>query len=769
MAAPASLDRRETGSRKVWLTGMVDGRVRRFCSDSRTASRLRAPWRSLVVAIVLVASGPARAQDCSQALPDEALAGTMLESLPPGSAILFWGDSVTARGGDNNYAQMLVRILNSSFARFCDDGSAASSPALRVLMRGRSQRRSYREAAGLRAIVANLGPRWVVVQDAGESTPISPASGSGFGDDVRSSIDAVFEPREASSLESVVKALFLVRTPPLDEPGRDPFICKDYATACNWTAHNVVLEEIVRARTESGVVTVPADTDACTAMAVAGIDFAQDGVHPEKSGYLVYALSLLRAMGIGPEVLPEAVLVAQGLTSNEVATLRNALRGPPASPAHPRCTMDPSCEPDYLSDVSVSGSALDCLSYCEGPGSGACRQSFRGVGSCCIATGVCVDGLVAGDCPGIGDDYDFYAPVGACCDPLRGCLSSVAEAACAGGGGVYQGDGVRCAEGCCNAPGSCPVCGNGAVEGAEECDDGNRSDGDCCAWNCTREADGSTCADGIWCNGADTCAAGACSLHAGDPCAVSSAVCQGGCNEADASCDLAAGTPCLDALTCASSSCAASETCLCDGDGHCSLGALCPVCAGARRDCTDPGKSRLTMQSLDAGSGRSVSLKSQGAAPTAVPAHFGDPTVASGSGFALCVYVHQEGTAPTSGDLLWQVPFAAGELCDSARPCWSSVASRLSYLRDDGRTSLRVRIRSMGMAGRLRLSVQGSGAGLGLPEVLAIGSGQRVTVQLLTESIHPTPSGLRSRCWQETFDEGVLRSTAEVFSARTTH
>ena len=59
--------------------------------------------------------------------------------------------------------------------------------------------------------------------------------------------------------------------------------------------------------------------------------------------------------------------------------------------------------------------------------------------------------------------------------------------------------------------GVCTSCGDGVVEGAEQCDDGNTDDGDCCSASCTLESAGSACAsDGNVCTD-DVCdGAGAC-------------------------------------------------------------------------------------------------------------------------------------------------------------------------------------------------------------------------------------------------------------------
>src|SRR5262245_51544871 len=49
------------------------------------------------------------------------------------------------------------------------------------------------------------------------------------------------------------------------------------------------------------------------------------------------------------------------------------------------------------------------------------------------------------------------------------------------------------------------VCGNGAVDVGEDCDDGNQTSGDCCSATCQSE-DGGACNDGNACTTADTCA-----------------------------------------------------------------------------------------------------------------------------------------------------------------------------------------------------------------------------------------------------------------------
>jgi cysteine-rich repeat protein len=60
-------------------------------------------------------------------------------------------------------------------------------------------------------------------------------------------------------------------------------------------------------------------------------------------------------------------------------------------------------------------------------------------------------------------------------------------------------------------PTQTPFCGNGIVEGAEQCDDHNNADGDCCSATCTFEAPGAPCAaddnqcTADQCNGSGVC------------------------------------------------------------------------------------------------------------------------------------------------------------------------------------------------------------------------------------------------------------------------
>lgn len=176
-----------------------------------------------------------------------------------------------------------------------------------------------------------------------------------------------------------------------------------------------------------------------------------------------------------------------------------------------------------------------------------------------------------------------------------------------------------------------PACGDGEIQTAlgEVCDGGECCSDSCLALNesvcddgdpCTVEAcfldgaarvcggstaapAGTSCDDGIFCNGADSCESGSCTVHDGDPCpgADGDEDCSETCNEAEDSCSAAdadgtscragTGDPCDPGETCsggvcpedvvlpAGTVCRAGSGSACDPDEVCSgvPGEACPA------------------------------------------------------------------------------------------------------------------------------------------------------------------------------------------------
>lgn len=103
---------------------------------------------------------------------------------------------------------------------------------------------------------------------------------------------------------------------------------------------------------------------------------------------------------------------------------------------------------------------------------------------------------------------------------------------------------------------------------AKDCagDDGNPcTDLTCEVGSCVHVAHDRSCDDGMFCNGADTCAGGACAVHSGNPCDANQ-LCEG------AACVPCGGynEPCCLAGMCAGDRrCRSDSTCSCIGDSDC--------------------------------------------------------------------------------------------------------------------------------------------------------------------------------------------------------
>jgi cysteine-rich repeat protein len=168
------------------------------------------------------------------------------------------------------------------------------------------------------------------------------------------------------------------------------------------------------------------------------------------------------------------------------------------------------CEPGLL-DRAFSGLAPICDVYGrggDGPGLALCARdrlqcrlcrAFNRAWGIERDCDVFDDGEANGSCPECGNRA--LDPGEECDDgPLNSdalpdaCRTNCAMARC--GDGVLDAD-----EECDDGNGidddgctnSCTVCGNGVVSAHEECDDGNLDDGDCCSAACAYEAPGSAC------------------------------------------------------------------------------------------------------------------------------------------------------------------------------------------------------------------------------------------------------------------------------------
>ena len=206
--------------------------------------------------------------------------------------------------------------------------------------------------------------------------------------------------------------------------------------------------------------------------------------------------------------------------------------------------------------------------------------SGDGCNAVCSSTEECGDGVL--DAGEACDDGNVEG--GDCCSAT--CQPEAAASACDDGRFCNGAD--RCdGHGACSRHGDDP-CAGGAVctrfcdEQSDACglappgtacgSDGNACTDDACdgAGVCAHVANDDPCDDGLFCNGADTCAAGSCSVHAGDPCA-GGGECDDVCQEPYRSCFSYAacsddGEPCTadrcnGAGVCAHTPAAAGTTC----------------------------------------------------------------------------------------------------------------------------------------------------------------------------------------------------------------
>ena len=210
--------------------------------------------------------------------------------------------------------------------------------------------------------------------------------------------------------------------------------------------------------------------------------------------------------------------------------------------------------------------------------------------SCTADTNVCTDDVCDGN--------------GACTHPNNtascddGLFCNGADT-CAGGVCTHAGDpctsGGECANLCNEADDNCnnPL-GTSCTADTNVCTD------DVCDGNgaCTHPNNTASCDDGLFCNGADTCAGGVCT-HAGDPC-TSGGECANLCNEADDNCNNPLGTSCTaDTNVCTDDVCDGNGACThpnntasCDDGLFCNGADTCAggVCTHAGDPCTSGGE-----------------------------------------------------------------------------------------------------------------------------------------------------------------------------------
>ncbi|MFN2375829.1 MAG: hypothetical protein ABR538_04780 [Candidatus Binatia bacterium] len=316
------------------------------------------------------------------------------------------------------------------------------------------------------------------------------------------------------------------------------------------------------------------------------------------------------------------------------------------------------------------------------------------------------------------------------------------------------------------------VCGDASPGGAEDCDDGNANDADCCRNNCTAYASGTPCGSPAVsdCSAADSCdGAGTCSMN-----------------------NVTAGTSmpsCSDGLVCTFDQCDGNGSCgnpprafgsscadadLCNGDEHCNGGGSCisgtpPNCDDydlctqdfcdsltgcsndlAPADTCDTGAAASLQVKHDADGGYKSQLKWKLKKGGALDqASLGDPTTTAG--FAICVYDESGG-----------VPGLSTMLAMDPTPVWKSADPKGFSFKDslgfwDGITGIKLKT---GEAGKSSVSVTAKGYRVPLA---APANAEKYFAQdgKVTIQLHDTET---ARCWSSEFSSSS-KNSPERFKA----
>jgi cysteine-rich repeat protein len=272
-------------------------------------------------------------------------------------------------------------------------------------------------------------------------------------------------------------------------------------------------------------------------------------------------------------------------------------------------------------------------------------------------------------------------------------------------------------------------CGNGSIEGIEECDDDNVRLNDCCSPSCTADrrgtactSDGNVCTDDV-CDGAGTCDHDANSASCvGGPGGCSAGTCSSGScvasspRTAGASCDLD-GDHCTADTCDGAGACAAGGPLDCAPCGICDSDLGCVADAGYRNDCVqEPGFVSLK---LGTGGGNrnkiSLNIEAHNVFYSFPSADLGDPTL--NTDYTLCLY----GADVSAPQVILRASIPAAGTC-GADPCWTRRDGSRGQLqftyKDRERTPDGIKSARIRKGGGITL--KGAGSNLDLPPELSL-------------------------------------------------
>ena len=253
-------------------------------------------------------------------------------------------------------------------------------------------------------------------------------------------------------------------------------------------------------------------------------------------------------------------------------------------------------------------------------------------------------------------------------------------------GNTASGDG-------CDANCTPTGCGNGVVTAGETCDDGNTAGGDCCSAFCAADAPGTDCDDGDVCNGMDVC-------------------------DANATCVAGVALDCDDGDPCTADTCDALLGCASED----AFAAACREAAVGGLKLLDRAGDRDKLQWRWTGVGAGAG-------------EFGDPL--AGDDYSLCVWETEAGVP--SRVLAVEVPAGAGW-----RRTGNGVRFRSAGGAPDGVTTL---VAKAAPSGRTKLKVKGGGVNLDLPGPYDGTSYLSVVPSVVAQLRHDAGA-----CWNVTVD-----------------
>ncbi len=224
-------------------------------------------------------------------------------------------------------------------------------------------------------------------------------------------------------------------------------------------------------------------------------------------------------------------------------------------------------------------------------GSGGIQTVNRPTGTSCNDNLYCngADSCLSGNCSQHGGDPCFANIGDGDNDCSEACNESNDTCTANDPSGSACNDGAYCnGADTCNGTGSCSQhagdpCAGQVNDGDGDCSEACNETNDNCTAN---DPNGGSCNDGLYCNGNDTCQNGSCSQHTGDPCAArvgdGDGDCSEACNETNNNCTAndPSGSSCSDGLYCNG-----SDTC--NGSGSCSQHAGDPCQGGLRGTCSN--------------------------------------------------------------------------------------------------------------------------------------------------------------------------------------